>query len=63
MISLEHADAPFRTQLPVRPRHCDAQGMLHAARFYERHGFAALETTDGANEEGAPDVHYRWPRT
>ena len=35
MISLEHADAPFRTQLPVRPRHCDAQGMLHAARFYK----------------------------
>lgn len=28
-------DAPFPTQLRVRPRHCDAQGLLHAARFYE----------------------------
>ena len=25
----------FSTRLPVRPRHCDAQGMLHAARYYE----------------------------
>lgn len=28
-------DAQFTAQLRVRPRHCDAQGMLHAARFYE----------------------------
>lgn len=34
---------------------------VEAARFYERHGFTAVERTDGAaNEEGAPDVHYRW---
>ena len=33
-----------------------------ARRFYERHGFTAIETTDGDNEEGAPDVHYRWTR-
>ena len=39
------------------------QSNVGARDFYERHGFAALETTDGANEEGAPDVHYRWPST
>ncbi len=31
-----------------------------AQRFYERHGFVAVETTDGANEERAPDIRYRW---
>jgi GNAT superfamily N-acetyltransferase len=31
-----------------------------ARRFYERHGFSAVAMTDGDNEEGAPDVHYRW---
>ena len=31
-----------------------------ARRFYERHGFTAVEWTDGDNEEGAPDVRYRW---
>lgn len=31
-----------------------------ARRFYERHGFVAVGRTDGDNEEGAPDVHYRW---
>jgi GNAT superfamily N-acetyltransferase len=39
------------------------QSNVGARHFYERHGFAALETTDGANEERAPDVHYRWPST
>src|SRR5215208_1056475 len=39
------------------------QSNVGARHFYERHGFAALETTDGANEEGAPDVHYHWPGT
>jgi GNAT superfamily N-acetyltransferase len=38
------------------------QSNVGARRFYEQHGFVALETTDGANEEGAPDVHYHWPR-
>lgn len=37
------------------------QSNVGALRFYERHGFVAIETTDGANEEGAPDVHYHWP--
>jgi GNAT superfamily N-acetyltransferase len=32
-----------------------------ARRFYERHGFIAIETTDGSgNEEREPDVLYRW---
>lgn len=32
-----------------------------ARRFYERHGFAAVEETDGAgNEEREPDVRYVW---
>ena len=29
------------------------QSNVGARHFYERHGFAALETTDGANEQGA----------
>lgn len=33
-----------------------------ARRFYERHGFIAVEFTDGAhNEEKTPDVRYVWP--
>jgi GNAT superfamily N-acetyltransferase len=31
-----------------------------AQRFYERHGFIAVGRTSGDNEEGAPDIHYRW---
>ncbi|MFJ8145217.1 GNAT family N-acetyltransferase [Streptomyces sp. NPDC096048] len=32
-----------------------------AHRFYERHGFRAVEWTDGArNEEREPDVRYVW---
>ena len=34
-----------------------------ARRFYERHGFVAVERTDGDNEEGAPDVRYTWSGT
>ncbi|MCC0025006.1 MAG: GNAT family N-acetyltransferase [Hyphomicrobiaceae bacterium] len=34
-----------------------------ARRFYERHGFAAVEFTDGSgNEENLPDVRYVWER-
>jgi GNAT superfamily N-acetyltransferase len=36
------------------------QSNAGARRFYERHGFAAVAMTDGDNEEGAPDVRYRW---
>jgi GNAT superfamily N-acetyltransferase len=35
------------------------QSNAGARRFYERHGFAAVEQTDGDNEEGAPDVRYQ----
>jgi GNAT superfamily N-acetyltransferase len=32
-----------------------------AKRFYERHGFAEIDRTDGwDNEEGAPDILYGW---
>jgi GNAT superfamily N-acetyltransferase len=35
-----------------------------AQRFYERHGFVAVERTDGAtNEEHEPDVRYVWRAT
>jgi GNAT superfamily N-acetyltransferase len=33
---------------------------IGAQRFYERHGFIAVGRTAGENEEGAPDIHYRW---
>jgi len=36
------------------------QSNVGARRFYERHGFVVVASTDGNNEEGAPDVHYRW---
>ena len=35
------------------------QSNVKARRFYERHGFHAVEVTDGDNEEKAPDVRYR----
>ena len=34
-----------------------------ALRFYRRHGFVAVEWTDGDNEEGAPDVLMTWSPT
>lgn len=33
-----------------------------ARRFYERHGFVATASTEGDNEEGAPDIRYEWPK-
>ena len=34
---------------------------VRAQRFYERHGFVAVERTNGTgNEENEPDVRYRW---
>jgi GNAT superfamily N-acetyltransferase len=47
----------------LHPEHLDLwtfQSNTAARRFYERHGFVAIDTTDGQNEEHAPDVHYRW---
>ena len=29
-------------------------------RFYQRHGFAEVERTDGNNEEGLPDIRFAW---
>ncbi|MBI1238968.1 MAG: GNAT family N-acetyltransferase [Alphaproteobacteria bacterium] len=38
------------------------QANTAARRFYEHHGFVAVEKTDGSrNEEGASDVRYDWP--
>ncbi|HEY2331244.1 MAG TPA: GNAT family N-acetyltransferase [Acidimicrobiales bacterium] len=36
------------------------QANTGARRFYERQGFVQVESTDGDNEEGAPDVRYQW---
>ncbi|HUQ39494.1 MAG TPA: GNAT family N-acetyltransferase, partial [Acidimicrobiales bacterium] len=37
------------------------QSNAGAQHFYERHGFVAVERTDGAaNEERQPDVRYHW---
>jgi ribosomal protein S18 acetylase RimI-like enzyme len=34
---------------------------VRAQHFYQGHGFLVVERTEGAgNEEGAPDVRYRW---
>lgn len=39
---------------------CFAQN-LRARAFYEKHGFVAVESTDGSgNEERCPDVRYHW---
>ncbi|MCX4982648.1 GNAT family N-acetyltransferase [Streptomyces sp. NBC_00572] len=47
-----------------RPRGLDLwtfQVNAPAQRFYERHGFVAVEWTDGLrNEEREPDVRYAW---
>jgi hypothetical protein len=37
------------------------QANAGARRFYERHGLSPIATTDGDNEEAAPDVRYHWP--
>ena len=36
------------------------QSNFDARRFYEAHGFVATDTTQGDNEEQAPDVRYEW---
>ena len=32
-----------------------------AQRFYRRHGFNEVTRTSGDNEEGEPDILFRWP--
>lgn len=52
--------------LPLPIRLYTFQANAGARRFYERHGFSAIEYTDGmANEERCPDVLYELhaPRT
>jgi GNAT superfamily N-acetyltransferase len=45
--------------LPLPIRLYTFQANVGARRFYERHGFVAIELTDGqANEEHCPDVLY-----
>jgi GNAT superfamily N-acetyltransferase len=38
------------------------QANLGARKFYERHGFTVVASTEGDNEEGAPDIRYHWRR-
>lgn len=46
---------------PARLRLFTFQSNLPACRFYEAHGFSAINFNDGArNEERAPDVLYEW---
>lgn len=58
--SLLVADAKARnSRLELR---CFAENRGGRA-FYERHGFLAVEMTEGAgNEEKAPDIRSRWSR-
>lgn len=35
---------------------------LGAQRFYLRHGFVEVARSRGDNEEGLPDIRYRWQR-
>jgi len=39
------------------------QSNVPARQFYESLGFKAVAMTNGDNEEGAPDVQYRWDRS
>jgi GNAT superfamily N-acetyltransferase len=50
-----------KTQRPEGLQLWAFQSNVRALRFYERQGFVATRTTDGDNEEGAPDVNYEWP--
>lgn len=49
---------------PARLRLFTFASNTPARRFYEAHGFSAVDFDDGArNEEGAPDVLYEWRPT
>lgn len=55
LLSLAKREAPSGLQLRT------FQVNRQAQRFYERHGFAVAERTDGSeNEEHEPDVRYVW---
>jgi GNAT superfamily N-acetyltransferase len=65
----EHAGRRLGTRLVELAKELNPAGLdlwtfesnTGARRFYERHGFIAVDATDGCNEEGAPDVRYHWP--
>lgn len=49
-----------KAQRPTGLRLWTFEANLDARRFYERHEFVATTSTEGDNEEGAPDVLYEW---
>lgn len=50
-----------KEQMPSGLQLWTFQSNVRAQNFYERHGFVAVEWTDGANnEEREPDVRYVW---
>jgi GNAT superfamily N-acetyltransferase len=53
---LDHA----KRQRPTEIKLWTFQSNLDARRFYEEHGFVAIATTSGDNEEQVPDVCYEW---
>lgn len=56
------------TRLLALAKHLQPEGLdlwtfqsnVRARHFYEANGFRSVEETSGDNEEGEPDVHYRW---
>ena len=54
LVNLAKSRRPDRLDLWV------FQSNVRARRFYEEHGFVLVETTEGENEESAPDAHYAW---
>lgn len=54
--------AEAKRRVPVELGLWTFQRNTRARAFYERHGFRAVEATDGTdNEEQEPDVRYEWP--
>ena len=54
LVTQAKLDAPHALELWTFVSNVGAQ------RFYERHGFVEVQRTDGDNEEGEPDIRYRW---
>lgn len=49
-----------KQQRAARLRLWTFEANARARRFYERHGFVAIGSTTGDNEESTPDVLYEW---
>ena len=61
-----HLMAVAKRQRPAGLKLWTFEANVRARRFYERDSFVATASTNGDNEEGAPDVLYEWeptPRT